>query len=184
MADAMQTSEAIRALQEAQVKLSQAIAGIAAHNQNPKAHPILERQIYDLMHGEQVFSRAQVRTIAQEILKEHTDKTAQEAHSGLTDALSEITKRLTKLEADVARIEDKVGGTTNSTMSKLERALQKIEDDYAPILTSLQTTLNEAENIGDRVLADSLKAQISETLSQKKAQILNAIEAWSIEMRT
>lgn len=183
MADAIQLSEAINALQKAQLQLGEAVAAIGAHNQAELAHPLILRLIEDLKHSEAVWSRAQIRDLAEDVLKAHAELNIRVAHEGFTDIIGDITTRLSKLEADVEILSDKVNGVANHSASKLERAIQAIEDKYAPVLVSLQSTLNDAELIQDRNLADSIKSQISETLGNKRTEIVEAIEIWSQEQR-
>ena len=183
MADAIQMSEAIAALQKAQLQLSEAVAAIGEHNQSSEAHPIILRLIEDLKHSEAIFSRSQVRALVDEVLNEHTSKKIDEAHTGFKDIIDEITNRQAKIESDMEVLTDKVNGTAQGAKSKLERAIMQVEDKYAPVLASLQSTLSNAELAGQTALADATKAQISEVLADKRVELINVMEAWSQEQR-
>lgn len=179
MADAIEKSDMIAALQDAQMQLSEAVKQLAAHNQAEAAHPIILRLIQD-MKDAKVYSRVQIRELISELITEHEGKDLQTAHKQAVEEFKSLTERISKVEVELESLQNRINGEANTLQTSLERALNNIELKYAPILESLQKSLADAEAINDRTLSDSIKNQISEVLTNKKAELIAVIEHWQL----
>lgn len=179
MADAIEKSDMLAALQEAQKTLSEAIRDLAKHNQAEQAHPIILRLIQD-MKDAKVYSRVQIREMIEEEIAEHEKKSLAQAHKEALEQVQGLSQRCAKLEAELQSLTARIDGSSNTLQSSLERALNNIELKYAPILESLQKSLADAEAINDRALSDSIKDQISEVLTSKRNELVATMEQWII----
>ena len=91
-----------------------------------------------------------------------------------------MTTRLATIENDIQDIKDWIDGKSKETTT-LEQRLQAIEDRYAPVLANIQRALEAATTAGNTVLADSYRESIAQTLNQKNADLMAAVDEWQSE---
>lgn len=171
--------EAIAILQEAQAKLVAATEALVTHNVDLEAHQDIRDLIQGILDSDVVYTRDQIVSLVQETIKSHTEASFDTAHPGWEVYNTELQNDLEKIKSDIEGIKNRLDGEESSSgQTDLEKALQAIEDKYAPILKNLQDAFSQAEKDGNVVLAEEYKNAIARTLDEKKNELLAAMEAW------
>ncbi len=167
-------------LQSAQEALESAHRDLINHNIDLNAHADIRALIDEKFSGDAIYTRPQIEQIITDGLQEHKDTRFSEAHPGWEDFNTTLTTRLATIENDIQDIKDWIDGKSKETTT-LEQRLQAIEDRYAPVLANIQRALEAATTAGNTVLADSYRESIAQTLNQKNADLMAAVDEWQAE---
>lgn len=179
-------SEQLIILQAAQKQLADATQEIGEHNVREDAHPILLRMIRDLQENESIYTRSEIIQLISDMLLRHTTVKFEEAHPGWLAFYQKHEDHIAKIEADllalIRRIDVEKEIEANQRTS-LDRALQDVENRYAPLLANLAAAYQEAERTKNDILADSYRKSISDTLEEKRKELLKTMEDWSLQYK-
>ena len=175
-------AEAIAYLQDAQKSLVAATEALNGHNISLEAHEDIRKLIDELKNSETIYTKQQIVALVKETIAAHVDKPFQEAHPGWEEYASDIEKQLASIAGRLTSLESwRDNGASETPKTDLEKALQAVEDKYAPILQSLQNAFRDAEKQGNTALSDEIKKSIAVTLDQKKDELLKVMKQWQEE---
>lgn len=172
-------STAIAQMQETQQLLVDAIAQLTAHDTNELAHEEIRNLIYALQEQDVMYTRDDILHLINQGILDHTTKAFDQAHSGWEEYSANLEARLLTIEHNLSVVQGKVEGIDIRT--DLELAIQAIENKYAPILANLQNSFRDAEQNGSEILAQEYANAIARTLDEKKAEIMDVLEAYHQE---
>ena len=179
-------SEQLVILQEAQKTLAEATQNIGEHNQAEDAHPIILRMIRDLQENESIYTRSEIIQIISDMLLRHTTVDFKEAHPGWEAFYKKHEDAIAKIDADLRALINRIDVEKQAEQSQrtsLDKALQDVENRYAPLLANLASAYQEAERTKNDILAESYRKSISDTLEEKRKELLKTMEDWSAQYK-
>lgn len=169
---------ALSILQDSQKALTDAIEALSTHNNDLSAHPQIQEMINQITGQDAIYTNAQIRQLIKEGLEEHTKLDFKTAHGGWDAWETANNTTISKIQADITNIQNRLDGTDDTDQSELSTLLQAVEDKYAPIIEGLQQAFQNAQLQGETELANKYAETISSTLNQKRDELLAVMEEW------
>ena len=173
--------DATQQMQEAQLKLEQAISDLTNHNTDLEAHPDIRAILDKILSGDHIYTRDQIVELVNEKLDLHIQAEPKDAHASMATQIDELANTIQAVATRVGALESWRDGLDDTDKTELERRIQEVENRYQPILEALQQSFKEAQEAGNDEIAAAIKANIEATMNQKTQDIMDVIDTWQEE---
>lgn len=172
-------SDALASLMEAQNACETATQNLVDHNSDLTAHPDIRAILDKILSDEAVYTRAQIIDIINDNLEAHIAADAMTAHPTIATQIDEMVSSVASIESRVSSLEIwRDNGTAEDDETSLTAEIQKVVDEYAPIIKPLRDALDKAITAGQTESVASLQDSLNRVLDEQTEKIKQVIDQY------
>lgn len=179
MSNSPSLSDALAQMQSTQQACEDATEKLLSHNTDLEAHPDIRSLLDKLFASDQIYTKDQIDTIINEKLRFHINAEPRDAHKKIADQIDELVAAVSELSMRLESVEQWMhAGTQPGEETNLTAAIQKVIDEYAPIIRPLRDALDEAIQAGQTESAAALQESLNRVLDEQTAKIKEVIDQY------
>ena len=175
-------SDALESLMNAQTACENATADLLEHNNDLESHPDIRAMLNALMESDAVYTREQIVEIISSNLNTHIDADPMVSHPKIASMIEELNNAVASIDTRLESVETWMNnGIEPGEETDLTALIQKVIDEYAPIIKPLRDALDQAITTGQTESAASLQDSLNKILDEQTEKIKEVIDNYRQE---
>lgn len=172
-------SDALANLLEAQNACETATQNLVDHNTDLTAHSDIRAILDKILSDEAIYTNAQIVEIINDNIADHIAADAMTAHPTIATQIDEMNSTIASMEARVSSLEIwRDNGTAEDDETSLTAEIQKVVDEYSPIIKPLRDALDKAITAGQTESVASLQDSLNRVLDEQTEKIKEVIDQY------